>query len=118
MGKNSKALTAGIGLRIAERRKELGFTQQRAAELSGLSHQFFSSVEIESKNLRAESIIKVSRALKVSSDFILFGESNQHDRGYLLELLEPLNEVQLKCMENIMKSYLAAFGYQLPPHES
>lgn len=118
MGNSSKALTAGIGLRIAKRRKELGYTQEKAAELSGLSHQFFSSVEIESKNLRAESIIKVSRALKVSTDYILLGESNQYDRGYLLDLLDPLNEVQLKCMESIMKSYLAAFGYSNLPHES
>ena len=41
--------TQQMGARIAERRKQLGFTQERIAELSGVSPQFFSSIETGSK---------------------------------------------------------------------
>lgn len=103
---------AAIGTRIAQRRKQLQLTQEEVAEKSGLSHQFFACVERGLKNMRAESIIKVSLALDISTDYILFGRSNDHDRNYLAELMEPLNEVQLKCLEDIIKSYLIACGYE------
>ncbi len=52
-------LSKTIGHRIMLRRKQLGYTQEQAAEKSDLSHQFFSTVETGRKNIRAESIIFV-----------------------------------------------------------
>lgn len=114
MENHLKSSPVEIGERIAKRRKQLNMTQEQAAERSGLSHQFFACVERGSKNMRAESIIKLSKALDMSTDYILLGKSNDSDRKYLLELLEPLDEVQLKCMEDIMKSYLVACGHIKP----
>lgn len=53
--------------------------------------------------------------MNVSTDYILLGESSEIDRNYLLELMEPLNEIQLKCLEEIIKNYLVACGYTVPP---
>jgi transcriptional regulator with XRE-family HTH domain len=99
-----------IGQRIAHRRKELGWTQEKAAEKVGLSHQFFACVERGVKNIRAESIVRISRAMNVSTDYILTGASTDIDREKLLTLLEPLSEVQLRCMEKIIINYLTACG--------
>lgn len=106
---NSVALE--IGQRIAKRRKQLNLTQEQAAELSGLSHQFFACVERGLKNIRAENVIKLSKALDVSADYLLFGESTTTDLHNIANLLAPLSELQLKCMEEIIKNYLMACGY-------
>ena len=104
-----------IGQRIAHRRNQLGLTQEQAAEKAGLSHQFFACVERGLKNMRAESIIKLSQSMDISTDYILLGRSSDIDRNYLVELLKPLNETQLKCMEEIIKNYLIACGYKELP---
>lgn len=112
MLEKANPLAAEIGSRIAQRRKQLGLTQEQAAERSGLSHQFFACVERGIKNIRAESIIKISKAMDISADYILIGQSSDVDRSHLLALLAPLNEKQLKCAEDILKSFVAACGYE------
>lgn len=107
-------VSVGIGQRIANRRKQLRLTQEQTAELAGVSHQFFACVERGLKNIRAENVIKLSKALNISTDYILTGVSNDVDRGYLVSLLTPLNETQLKCFEEITKNYLIACGYDEP----
>ena len=98
----------GIGERIAKRRSQMGLTQEQAAELCGLSHQFFACVENGIKNMRADSIVKVSRGMEVSTDYILLGISSDVDRNHLVKLMEPLDEIQLKCLEEIIQNYVIA----------
>ncbi len=107
-------ISVGIGQRIANRRKQLRLTQEQTSELAGVSHQFFACVERGTKNIRAENVIKLSKALDISTDYILTGVSNDVDRGYIVSLLTPLNETQLKCFEEITKNYLIACGYDEP----
>lgn len=114
MAKERTQLAIEMGARIAQRRKELGWTQERAAEASGLSWQFFACVERGIKNIRAESLLNLSRAMNVSADYILTGKASTVDHGHLLKYMEPLNEMQLKYLEEILKNYLLACGYQLP----
>jgi len=52
-----------VGKRILEYRKKLALTQEQAAESAGVSHQFFSLIEIGKKNMQAENIVKVANAL-------------------------------------------------------
>lgn len=99
-----------MGARIATRRKQLGYTQEQVAELAGLSHQFFSSVEAGKKNMRAENVVKLCRALNVSTDYILTGKSNAIDMNNLTAMLQPLDEKQLRCAEEIIKNLLVACG--------
>lgn len=114
MAKERTVLATEMGARIAERRKQLGWTQEQAAEASGLSWQFFACVERGIKNIRAESLLNLSRAMNVSADYILTGNPSKVNYGYLFKYLEPLSEMQLKCLEEILKNYLLACGYPLP----
>ncbi len=104
-------LSKTIGHRIMLRRKQLGYTQEQAAEKSDLSHQFFSTVETGRKNIRAESIIKVARALEVSTDYLLTGAVNQVDVNNITKSLSQLSGTELYCLEEIIKNYLVALGY-------
>ncbi len=113
MAKEKSMLAIEMGARIAERRKQLGWTQEQAAEASGLSWQFFACVERGIKNIRSESLLNLSRAMNVSADYILTGKQSKVDYGYLFKYMEPLNEMQLKCLEEILKNYVLACGHQL-----
>lgn len=114
MAKERTLLAMEMGSRIAERRKQLGWTQEQAAEASGLSWQFFACVERGIKNIRAESLLNLSRAMNVSADYILTGEEPKANYGPLFKYMEPLSAVQLKYLEEIIKNYLLACGHQLP----
>ena len=101
MDSKKDSLAPDIGRRIAMRRNQLGLTQAEAAELSGLTQQF----------LRADSIIKVSKALGVSTDFLLTGSVTDFERTQLTQMLEPLDETQLHMVEEIIKNILKFGGY-------
>lgn len=109
MGTEKSTLAIEIGRRIAERRKQLGLTQAQAAENS-LTQQFFASVETGEKNIRAESIIKVSRALNISADFLLTGIVTDLDRHQVMKMLEPLDERQFLEIQNIIRDILKFGG--------
>lgn len=94
--------------RIAARRQQLRLTQEQTAEIAGLSHQFFSSVEAGRKNIRAENVVKLARALNVSTDYILTGQSNSIDFDHIASMLRELDEEQLRCAEEIVKNLLIA----------
>ncbi len=108
---NKETLSQTIGQRIMLRRKQLGYTQEQAAEKANLSHQFFSTVETGRKNIRAESIIKVANALEVSTDYLLMGVVNQVDIDNISKSLSKLTGKELHCLEEIIRNYLIALGY-------
>lgn len=106
-------LAAEIGRRIAARRNQLGLTQEVAAERSGLTQQFFASVESGAKNIRAESIIKVSKGLNISADFLLTGEVSDLDCNRLTKMLKSLDENHFLEVETIIMDVLRFGGYEI-----
>lgn len=111
MPQGKDVLAIDIGRRIAARRNQLGLTQAEAAEKAGLTQQFFASVESGAKNIRAESIIRVSRALNISTDFLLTGTVSDIDRSRLVSMLEMLDEAHFIEMETIIQNIMKFGGY-------
>ena len=101
------ALAADIG-----RRNQLGLTQAEAAERAGLTQQFFACVETGTKNVRAESIIRVSKVLNVSTDYLLTGKVTDVDRNRLINMFELLDAAHLMEMETIIHNILQFSGYE------
>jgi len=106
--KSTEVVADSIGERIAARRKQLGYTQEQTAEITGLSHQFFSSVEAGRKNIRAENAVKLANALKVSTDYILTGHVNSVDVDYVTSMLQEFDAKELHCAEEIIRTLLIA----------
>ena len=80
-----------MGHRIHERRKELHLTQDQLAEKANVSAQMISYVENGNKAVRPENLIKISRALNVSCDYILTGNDKFLDSSILIELTNNLD---------------------------
>lgn len=111
MTEKDNQLAKDIGARIAQRRKELGWTQEQAAEKADLSQQFFACVERGIKNIRAESIIKISKSMDISADYLLMGKCTNIDRSNITKLFNELDHTQLMLLEKIIKNYIDACNH-------
>lgn len=81
-----------IGNRITQRRKELGFTQEKVADLMDVSIQMVSNLERGNKAIKIENLIKISEILGISTDYILTGKHTLNDHNIMLLKLTKLSE--------------------------
>lgn len=65
---------ATVGERIREVREEMRMTQDRLADLTGLSKGFLSDVENNKRNIGAQNLLKIANVLGASVDYLLRGE--------------------------------------------
>ena len=114
MPKSDPNLSKAIGVRIAHRRQELGWTQAQAAERAGLSHQFYACAERGIKGIGVDGIIKICKTLEISADYLLTGAMPAQDKSYIIKMLETMNETQRQATEEIIKNVLIACGYDVP----
>lgn len=99
-----------IGQRIAERRKQLGLTQEALAEKGEMTTQFVSYAESGKRAMRPENLLKISFALGVSADYLLTGEVIDKDLLLLSDKLRKLTPSQLQHIENIVDECSALFS--------
>lgn len=110
-----QGLKGEIGQRLRDRRKQLGLTQEELAERADLSQNFIARVENGATGLGDASIIRLARSLEVSTDYLLTGAMSHSDCQRLEKLIEPLNAQELLGLEEIIKVYLRACGYEKWP---
>ncbi len=77
-----------IGKRIYERRKQLNITQEKLSELADTTPQAISNYERGERELKASIIIKISRALNTTTDYILTG----NDNAFVLDDIEDITD--------------------------
>lgn len=91
-----------IGNRITELRKRLGWTQEELAEKADLTPQFVSYAESGKRAMRPENLLKLSKALNVSADYLLTGEIVDKDLLVLSDKIKQLSPSQIRIIENIV----------------
>ena len=91
-----------IGKRIIERRKSMGLTQEALAEKCDTTTQFISYAETGKRAMRPENLLKLSKALNVSADYLLTGEIIDKDKLLLSKKLDLLTLEQVRIIENII----------------
>lgn len=83
-----------IGSKIKQARNDSGLTQERAAELIGVSRQTVSNWENEKSYPDIVSVIKMSDIYNVSLDRLLKEDSNMNGNGYIDYLEDSTNVVK------------------------
>lgn len=85
-----------IGERVRSLRMQIGLTQLELAEQLDMSQSNLSEMERGMRGLTLQQLIKVSRLLKTSADWILFGGSaNQSMKPKLsLKILRRVHRIQ------------------------
>ena len=91
-----------IGKRIIERRKSMGLTQEALAEKCDTTTQFISYAETGKRAMRPENLLKLSKALNVSADYLLTGDIIDKDKLLLSKKLDLLTPEQVRIIENII----------------
>ena len=66
-----------VGERVKRRRTELGLTQDELAQKAGISKSFLSDLENGKRNIGAETLLDLGRAMSVSLDFLMTGKDSE-----------------------------------------
>ncbi|MFR6230068.1 MAG: helix-turn-helix domain-containing protein [Enterocloster sp.] len=96
-----------MGKRIHDRRKQLHMTQERLAELAGITPQTVSTAELGQK-ARGPIQLSISTALEVSTDYLLLGKVTGDDQLLLSPKVSELTPIQYRHLETIIESFVAA----------
>ena len=106
-----------IGVRITELRKRLGWTQEELAENADLTPQFVSYAESGKRAMRPENLLKLSKALNVSADYLLTGDIVDKNLLILSDKLRNLEPAQIRIIENVVDQCNSLFSEKTPPTE-
>ncbi len=100
-----------VGERLRRRRIDMGYTQEKLAELADLHPTYIGQVERGEKNITIESLEKICIALKYSMDELFYNIHAMDAKNktarlcYDLIIEQPLSDQKQLCLiiENIIK---------------
>lgn len=98
-----------IGKRIKNRRKKLGYTQAKLAELANLSDTNISHIERGTTKLSLPSLIAIANALETTTDFLLMDVVKNSEKEFKKEfsvLLENCTSKEYSLLLNTCKTIL------------
>lgn len=98
-----------VGNRIMNRRKALGLTQEALAEQADLTTQFVSYAESGKRAMRPENLLRIAKALAVSTDYLLTGDIVDKDLLLLSQKLQKLTPSQVRIVEGIIDECIELF---------
>lgn len=99
----STSFNKNIGKRILSARLLRHYTREYLAELADISPKFLYEIETGKKGCSSFVLYRLSKALKIKSDFILFGEKEILSDATPNTVLKLFNEQQLSILIEIIK---------------
>lgn len=93
-----------IGLRIHNLREANSYTRDAFAERIHISAKFLYEIELGKKGFSVEILYKISKALAVSTDYLVAGKDSSKLSGRTAEVLEGFTPDQLTYVQDILKS--------------
>jgi transcriptional regulator with XRE-family HTH domain len=99
----------GFPQRLSTLRKERSFTQQALAEMVGLGITQMKRYEAGTSQPTLEVIRKLSQALRVSADELLFGKTQRgpdEDLRLQFEAISRFNEDEKKVVRSVLEGLL------------
>lgn len=95
-----------IGVRIREAREYLGYTREELAEKTDISAGFLTYIEYGKKGMSVPTLMKMCAALKVTSDYILFGKTENASAPRAAQLLANTDRKYIPYAEELIKVFL------------
>ena len=99
----SDAFLIDMGIRIAQRRKELRLTQEQLAEKMGVSLQTVSCIELGKKAIRPENLANLCTCLQISADYVLYGKRNQLQMDDTISKLSALKPEAYHVVQSMIE---------------
>lgn len=99
-----------IGTRIRSQREYLGYTREQFAELLGVTPKFCSDIEVGAKGMSVPTLCKISKFLRLKTDYILFGKTETTFSEPLTLLLQSCTDTERIYAEQLLKTFLIAMN--------
>lgn len=96
-----------MGNRIRMERRKQDLTQEKLAEMVGISESFMGHIERGGRTLSIETLVKISNVLNLNIEYLICGEHNYQSAMLPTEILDALNRMtsnQRKVFLTIMKT--------------
>lgn len=90
-----------LGIRIKQCRKSRQLTQEKLAELVDVSPHYIYEIEKGMKCMSLSTLIDISSALDISTDYLLFGETNSSHQSRNDQLKVIMDNIPPKQRNNI-----------------
>ena len=105
--KMRNVLNTEIGKRIRTQREALGFSRELLAEKIEISSRFLADIELGTKGMSFQTLIRLSETLHVSTDYLLIGKETA-ETDTLLHLIEEIDADYRPQLEQILLAYQSA----------
>ena len=102
MARSNLELAIAMGKRMATRRKECGLTQEKVADLAGITHQQYNKAENGKTCLSSDTLLRVSTALQTSADFLLSGKDTSDKYITTIGLLDKMTDDQRELANKLI----------------
>lgn len=96
-----------IGVRIRKQREQFGYTREEFAEKLNVTPKFCADIELGKKGMSVQTLCKISEILKLSTDYILFG-ATQQEYSFSSQILQHCTPTEQKYAEDILKTFVMA----------
>ena len=92
------------GIRIADRRKAIGLSQDELAHRVGIGRQALSAIE-NGGDFKTQTLDNLAIVLGVSVDFIMYGENEEKSEllSEAMDVLSDMDELQIRQCLAMMK---------------
>ena len=97
-----------IGKRIRTQREFMGYTREQFAELLDVTPKFCSDIELGVKGMSVPTLCKISRALRLSTDYILYGTSTVEESNTIALMLQSATPTEREYAERLLRTFLMA----------
>lgn len=97
-----------LGARIKYLRKELGYSQEKLAEIIDMDIPNLSNIERSKRFMTAETLEKIASALRTTErDLFDFSQAypQQYAKSDIHKMLETMDEKEFEFFRNILISY-------------
>lgn len=98
---------SAIGTRIRNQREQFGYTREVFAEMLNVTPKFCADIELGNKGMSVQTLCRISDILKLSTDYILFGVTQQ-EYSFSVQLLQHCTPTEQKYAEDILKAFVLA----------
>lgn len=104
--REKKEINVEVGRRIRQAREAAGLTQERFAELVGISPQNVSCVERGLAGVSLTVLRRMCEILRVSSDSLLLGTGGGNEVDAIAERLRRLPPEQFRAVREVINRIL------------
>ena len=99
-----------VGNNIKRERIKAGYTQEQFSERIGIGTKSLSAIERGTVGVSLTTLLKICNVLSISSNSLLFEDSQKNDVQSITERLERLTPEQFAIANDILCKVIEAFS--------